>query len=220
MMRWVHAAPRRRWHFALYTACFAGAACSDLNVLGSDEQPDDVRVMLAYQECGPLAKGDTVLADAVASGISGIFGFYTAGSFPERFRWRSSTPEVVDVRTNGLLIAHAPGTATITAESRGVSGSAEARVVGAKSRVRISPLRPIIRVGDTVTVTAAAFDSEGVPLEPAESPRFWINYTEVIYLGKETPNGTQVVADMAGTGVLSWCYGGRYGITPIQVRPR
>ena len=83
--------------------------------------------------------------------------------------WSSTAASVATVDAAGLVTAVANGTATITAASEGVSGTASVSVTQALDSVAVSPTEATIAVlGDTVRLAAAAFDANGHAVAGAE----------------------------------------------------
>ena len=75
--------------------------------------------------------------------------------------WTSSDPSVVTVDASGLVTAAGDGTATVTAASGSASGSATVTVEQSTERVTVTPDSAALLVGDTVRLSATAFDALG-----------------------------------------------------------
>ena len=75
--------------------------------------------------------------------------------------WTSSDPSVVTVDASGLVTAAGDGTAMVTAASGSASGSATVTVEQSAERVAVTPDTAALVVGDTVRLSAAAFDALG-----------------------------------------------------------
>ncbi|MFL5609060.1 MAG: Ig-like domain-containing protein, partial [Gemmatimonadaceae bacterium] len=76
--------------------------------------------------------------------------------------WTSSNELAATVSPNGIVTAHALGSATITATSEGKSGSAQVTVTGAAvGSVTVEPASPSVTVGQTTTLTATVTDANG-----------------------------------------------------------
>lgn len=194
------------------------AACGDPGVALGIEPVRSVRFAPPTFLCGPLAVGDSIYADAEAYGKVGLG--YAASQFPRRFRWSSSAPEVVSVSPEGLLRAQAPGTATITAETDGITGQAEVRVTQVTTTAGVSPTRPVGYVSDTITVSVTAYDSAGMPFRTPGWPWFWTGYLRAVHVNERTPTGAHILALRSGTSPVNWCYAGRYGVIAVTVKSR
>jgi uncharacterized protein YjdB len=79
--------------------------------------------------------------------------------------WGSSAPAVAVVSNAGLVTAVAPGTATISATSEGMSGSSAITVTAVPvASVTVSPSSALLRVGTSVQLTATPRDAGGTAL--------------------------------------------------------
>ena len=99
----------------LLLAALALAACG----------PGRLQMNVSLADAG-LVVGDSVRPQwAVIRTHSGAFNpsFFVYDSFghPERFTWQVTNPAVVSVDDRGMILALAPGTATVTATSRGLT---------------------------------------------------------------------------------------------------
>jgi hypothetical protein len=82
----------------------------------------------------------------------------------DRLRWRSSAPAVASVTDDGVLVAHAPGRATLTAAAPAGSATASAAVNVVAADIgsfAITPSAPRARTGDVVRFTATVKDRAG-----------------------------------------------------------
>jgi hypothetical protein len=194
----------------------AGAsACGDSEILPSPGSVRSVQVSVPTFLCGPLAAGDSIYADAGAYGE--VFLKYTASQEPRRFRWTSTAPEVVSVSATGLLKAARPGTATITAETDGVIGLAEIQVTRVAATAEVTPARPGGAVGDTIDLTAFAYDGQGAAFRTSAWPWFWTGYVDAVHVNERTATGARLLALRPGTSPVNWCYAGRYGVVAVKV---
>jgi uncharacterized protein YjdB len=76
--------------------------------------------------------------------------------------WTSGNPAVATVSANGLVTAVSVGTATISASTGGVTGTAQFQsTTVAAASVSVSPSAPNVRVGEDVQLTATATDAGG-----------------------------------------------------------
>ena len=82
--------------------------------------------------------------------------------------WSSADGSVAMVDASGLATAVGNGTATITAAAGSASGTAVAVVMQSADSVTVSPATDTIVIGDTLRLTAEAFDANGRRVEGAE----------------------------------------------------
>ena len=83
--------------------------------------------------------------------------------------WTSSASSVATVDASGLVTAVGNGTATITASAGSASGSAVVTVTQSVASVEVSPATaPLTALGETVQLTAEAFDGNGHAVAGAE----------------------------------------------------
>lgn len=82
--------------------------------------------------------------------------------------WTSSSDAVATVSQDGQVVTHTVGTATITATSEGVSGSATVTVSPIPvASVSVQPASAALTVGAAVALTAQPMDANGAPLDRA-----------------------------------------------------
>lgn len=84
--------------------------------------------------------------------------------------WSSSSDAVATVNSEGVVTAAGVGTATITATAGGESGTIEVRVrqFPQVETVTITPPQPFLSVGETVQLSAEAFDIGGTAIPGQE----------------------------------------------------
>ncbi|HWA56967.1 MAG TPA: Ig-like domain-containing protein, partial [Gemmatimonadales bacterium] len=114
---------------------------------------------VAIADPGPLDPGDerqleVVLKDAKGGALTG-----------REVKWTSSSPAIATVSPAGRVSAVAQGTARIAAESEGKSATVAITVRPAKvARVTITGAPAGMKVGDTATLAAHAFDAKSIEL--------------------------------------------------------
>ena len=127
--------------------------------------------------------------------------------------WSSTAASVATVDATGLVTAVANGTATITAASGGVSGTAAVTVAQAPDSVAVSPTEAIIAApGDTVRLAAAAFDANGHVVGGAEFS--WESSAASV---ATVDAAGLVTAVAAGTAAITAMAGEASGTTEITV---
>ena len=141
----------------LGVACWA-VACGD-GATEAPPPPDPPRATTLTVT--PVTTSLTALGDTVrlAAQVVDQNGQPMAGAM---VAWSSGNASVAAVDASGLVTAVAKGTATITAASGGVSGTASVTVTQALDSVAVSPTEATIAaLGDTVRLAAEAFDANG-----------------------------------------------------------
>ncbi|MSR03807.1 MAG: hypothetical protein EXR94_13890 [Gemmatimonadetes bacterium] len=128
--------------------------------------------------------------------------------------FRSSSPGVASVDPSGVVTGRAPGSATITATTAGVSGSLRVEVI--KNPVaRLEVTGPAGgRTGDVLRMSARAFDRSGGFV--ADAPVRW-----VVSGGGATvyPDGA-LVAERAGAYLVNAIAGAVTAATTVTILPR
>jgi hypothetical protein len=122
----------------------------------------------------PLAALSIAAAEGTATVVGGVLQLDARGAtqvgdpLPDvAVQWRSQTPAVATVSSSGLVTGHAPGKATIVAESGTVTGAIDLTV-------RPNPVRSItianppaaVRTGDVVRLVASPLDARGGKVDP------------------------------------------------------
>ena len=153
------------------------------------------------------ALGDTVRLSAEAFDAN---GHAVAGT---DFSWESSDESVVAVDASGLVTAVANGTATVTAASGAASGSAAVTVAQAVSSVAVTPdTASLGALGDTVRLSAEAFDANGHAVAGAEFS--WESSDE----GVATVDGSGLVTAVGnGQATITAAVGDALGQSAITV---
>jgi uncharacterized protein YjdB len=128
--------------------------------------------------------------------------------------WTSTAPSIVTVSATGVLTGVAEGAASIRAEVEGVVGVVSAQVTTPSvSRVEITPSSPVVSVGGSVSLQAAAFDSDGSTIVGRTIN--WGTSNSTI----ATVSATGVVTGVAaGTTSISATTGGKTAQVNVSVR--
>ena len=149
-----------------------------------------------------VALGDTVRLAAEARDANGHV-VATA-----EFAWSSGDVAVVTVDAAGLATAVANGSASVTASSGSVSGSAEVTVAQEVVEVSVSPpADTLVALGDTVRLAAEARDANGHVVATAEFA--WSSGDEAVVtvdaagLATAVANGSANVTASSGSAVGS-----------------
>ena len=138
--------------------------------------------------------------------------------------WSSGDASVATVGAAGLVTAVANGTATITAASGGISGTASVTVAQALDSVTVSPTEATIAaLGDTVRLAAQVFDANGHAVAGAEFS--WeasdVSVATVSASGLVTAagNGTATITATAGSASGSAAVAVAQEVSAVAVTP-
>ena len=183
---------------------------------------DVVAVSLsAFPGCAPLVLGDSIQLFATADRANWPVVAYSSQDRPGAFDWESSAAEVITVSERGVIVGRALGGATITARAEGFIGSVTLAVVPARSRAAVSPESVRVRVDDTVTVVASAWDSAGAPIDLLQTPKVVLFdgglSTRRVYISESRQDGARIVGMGRGRAAVRWTIAGRCGMLPTTV---
>jgi hypothetical protein len=119
--------------------------------------------------------GDTVRLSATGS-VDGIIGILFYDRLLDAI-WTISDPTIAQLQplplpppqdsstpTQTLVRGQQPGTVTVTASARGLSGKAPLRVIPVIATIQVRAAHDTLAVGDTIVVTAAVLDGGGAPI--------------------------------------------------------
>ena len=182
-------------------------------------RPGQAKVRVAQRPAARLVINQTegnatVVGGTLQLAVSGM----TSGndSIPvSSARWRSRAPAIADVGPNGLVVAKAPGRATIVAEAGALSASTEIVVRANPVRaLRVNAVTRPMRTGDVVKLTATASDARGATLRT--TPVRW----SVSGGGAEIDRDGYFVAEDPGVYTVTASVGSVGGATSVQVVPR
>ncbi|WP_419933684.1 Ig-like domain-containing protein [Candidatus Palauibacter sp.] len=153
----------------LVTAAGAGTA-TVIALAGSLAGTAEVTVEQRAVESRVLPAADTLHALGDTLRLSAEALDATGHPVPGvNFTWASDDGAVATVDGNGLVSAVGAGTATIRASAGSLAATAEVTVEQRATRVRVSPdTATLTAVGDTVRLTAEAFDRNDHPAPAAE----------------------------------------------------
>ena len=156
-----------------------------------------------------LAVGDAAVLSARAFDAGGRA--LTAAEFS----WSSSDASVAAVDGSGLVTAAGAGAATITATSNGASGSSEIAVRAAVDSVAVSPAVAWVGLGQTVQLSAEAFDADGAVVAGAAFS--WSSSDASV----AAVDGTGLVTTVSlGAATITAASGGAAGASHVTVLGR
>lgn len=153
----------RTFHLAVTGLIFIVTACSSYGTsVVSVEKPAQVASVSIALPSPSLVAGQTQRGVAIVKDANG------ARLSNRATVWFTSSGSVATVTDSGVIQALAPGAATVTAVSEGVSGAAPLTVIARPptpvARVLVAVTPPAVVVGQTAQATAALQDSSGSPL--------------------------------------------------------
>ena len=130
-------------------------------------------------------------------------------------RWSSSAPAVARVDDDGMVLALAPGRATITASDAAASTRTNIQVVASSiAGVTVTPRNPTARTGDVIRFAASATDAQGRSI-PGLTPTWSFSPGR----GQIDPDGA-FVAYEPGSYVVSASFGARSSDAVVKVDAR
>ena len=125
------------------------------------------RAQLEVVEPAPTTltvRPDTVVFDALGDTLLLTAEVHDQAGRPmpdEAVMWAASDTLVATVDATGLVKAEANGAATVTATSGALSTDAAVRITQVARRVTVAPLADTLILGDSLDLTAEAFDANG-----------------------------------------------------------
>jgi uncharacterized protein YjdB len=159
-------------------------------------------VTLTMTDNNPTASLTTILKDAAGNVLTG-----------RTVTWTSSLDPIATVSSTGIVTARSPGTAIITATSEGKTGTATVVVQsGPAASVVVTPSPVSIRLGNSVQLTATAFDVLGNWI--TGRPFTWATSSGAI--ATVTSSGV-VTAKHTGTVTITATLDGKSGSATVNV---
>ena len=190
----------------LIAAMLAGvSACS--GGPGEVNPPDSVASVTVDPAHAQIEAGETVQLGATAMSESGT-------GLTRTMTWESPDTSIATVTPSGLVLAVGPGSATITATSEGVHGSAVISVLGPVASVTIVPGSTTILQGESASWQAEVRDTGANLLERTAVD--WSSSDAGVASVDEHGN---IFGAGAGTAAISATAGGIAGTAVMTVRP-
>ncbi len=170
--------------------------------------------------CDPLALGDSIYIVASADRSNFPVQVYSSITRPDAFSWSSSAPEVVSVSKTGVARGVAIGSAAVTARAQGLSGTVDIHVAQIGQRAAVNPSAAALKAGDTLMLTAQAWDNSGSPinLKIGETLFSTDGDARVAAVYDQSPSGAMLVGFETGSSHVSWRIGQRCGALPVVVK--
>jgi hypothetical protein len=156
----------------MIAATLAATACKALDLSGLDEVFSSNLKAIGVTSGAVVEVGDTVRLEASGS-VSGLIGLFSYAPVLDA-EWSVADPLVAKLitlpppppedsfpRARILVQGLKPGTVAVSAQSHGIRGSADVRVVSPIARIEIRTLRDSLFVGDTIPLAMTVVGSDG-----------------------------------------------------------
>jgi len=145
---------------------------------------------------------------------TGTYSDSSTGDFTHSSTWTSSDTTIATVSSAGVVTGVAPGTATITAASGGISGSTTVTVTPATLQsIAVTPANPSIAKGSTQQFTATGTYSDN-SIQDLTTQVTWASDTTGV---ATISSGGLATAVAVGTATVSATKGGVTGSTGLTV---
>lgn len=185
-----------RHRLVLVSADGENAAAQVITFVVANGEPTPIAAVDVSIDARELAVGQATQASATVRDANG--NVLTG----RPVTWTTSDASVATVGTSGTVTGVAVGTATITAMSEGVSGSAVVNVheppTAPVASVSVEPATAVVDVGKTVQLTATPRDSNGASL--SDRPVMWAS-------------SAPAIATVSGSGLVTGVIAGSVTIT-------
>ena len=153
----------------------ATTACNALDLSGLSDAFSSRLTAIGVTSGGIVEVGDTIRLEASGS-VSGLIGIFSYAPVLDA-EWSVSNPLVAKLiplpppppedsfpRARVLVRGLQPGKDTVFAQSHGIRGSAEVRVIQRVDHIDVRTLHDTLFVGDTVPIMTTVVGSNGVPI--------------------------------------------------------
>lgn len=150
-------------------------SCNALDISGLNEAFSSSLTSIGVTSGGIVEVGDTIRLNASGS-VSGIIGIFSYAPILDA-QWSVSDPLIARLellppppaedsfpQARVLVRGLKPGKATVSAQSQGIRGSAEVRVIQHIEHIDVRVSRDTLFVGDTIPITTTVFDSNGLAI--------------------------------------------------------
>jgi hypothetical protein len=156
----------------MIAATLAATGCKALDFSGLSEIYSSNLTAIRVTSGGVVEVGDTIRLEASGS-VGGLIGIFSYAPVLDA-EWSVSDPLVAKLmtlpppppedsfpRARILVQGVQPGKVTVSAQSHGIRGSADVRVVPQIDRIEIRTFRDSLYVGDTIPVAMTVIGSDG-----------------------------------------------------------
>jgi len=150
-------------------------SCNALDMSGLSEVYSSDLSSIGVTSEGMVEVGDTLRLGAWG-GVSGLIGIFSYDPVLDT-QWSVSNALIARLETlpppppedsfphaRVLVRGLQPGKVTVSAQARGISGSAEVRVIQRIAHIDVRTSHDTLFVGDTVSITTTVVGSDGLPI--------------------------------------------------------
>ena len=150
-------------------------SCNALDISGFTEAFSSDLTSIGVTSGGIVEVGDTIRLNASGS-VSGLIGIFSYAPILDA-EWSVSDPLIARLellpppppedsfpQARVLVRGLKPGKVTVSAQSQGIRGSAEVRVIQRIDHIDVRASRDTLFVGDTISIITTVFDSNGLPI--------------------------------------------------------
>jgi hypothetical protein len=211
------------------TACDALTGLSDLgNDLDDMFGTPLLGIGIGFDQGQVVEVGDTIRVTATGD-LGGVLGIFMYDRLLDA-RWSVSDATIAQIQplpppprddstspTRTLIRGLRPGSTQVMATARGISGAGPVRVIPVLNTIRLTPTRDTLVVGDTISMTAAAFDATGAPVNGL---RFTFAVGGGLQLYSWSDTTARVVAVAAGPATVIAHFRRTTGEAALVVNPR
>jgi hypothetical protein len=167
---------------------------------------------LAEVALAPASLSFDAVGDTAILAATGTDEYGNAVSIPA-VTWTSSAGAVVTVQ-NGVVVSRGPGSAQITAEAAGVSGSAPVTVTQVLTGLRISPAAPVMVLDEALQLAAVPVDARGSAVDTS----FTVTWSSSDPAVASIDQDGRLESREQGTTVVTASGGGYSDETTVEVR--
>jgi hypothetical protein len=206
----------------------AATGCKALDLSGLSDLFSSDLTAIGVTSGGVVEVGDTIRLDA-SGHVSGLIGIFSYAPVLDAM-WSVSDPLIAKLitlpppppedsfpRAQILVQGVQVGKATISAQSHGIRGSADVRVISPIARIEIRTLRDSVYVGDTIPIAMTVIGSDGNAI-PGLQPT--LEVSGGVQLGFLSSGAQGVIATTAGPATVTARYRRSAGTLELTVLSR
>jgi hypothetical protein len=161
----------------------------------------------------PLPRGATQQIFA-----TGVFSDATTRNLTLQVMWSSSAADKVSVSASGVVSSVAPGTATITATTNGVSSSLTVTATeAALAAIAVTPINPSVAAGRTQTFSAFGVFTDGTGVDLTNQVTWASAKAGIATVSNDDGSRGVATGVASGTVLISAGFGNHAGGTMLTV---